>query len=163
MSSLADLLADLEAKVAHHRRQEGICAEQEALYRERRSFHAAELGRISQVYESLRTSAATAEEIAAQALPAEPPGEDLGSPSRPKLTRMVVRVLEDKAPSARFGANEVTAEVNRRYAAHLHRPAEEAQVAIILKRMAENGRLQKLRKGRPYHQALYSRGGPSGG
>jgi hypothetical protein len=48
MSSLADLLADLEAKVAFHRRQEGLCAEQEALFRERRSFHAAELERISQ-------------------------------------------------------------------------------------------------------------------
>lgn len=157
MSSLADLLADLEAKVAFHRRQEGLCAEQEALYRERRALHAAELARISQVYESLRTSAATAEEIAAQALPAEPPGEDLGSPSRPKLTKMVLRVLEDKAPSVRFGASDVTAEVNRPYAANLRRPAEEGQIAIILKSMAESGRLQKLRKGRPYHQALYSR------
>jgi len=161
MSSLADLLADLEAKVAFHRRQEGLCAEQEALYRERRSLHAAELQRISQVYESLRAAAATAEEIAAQALPAEAPGEDLGSPSRPKLTRMVARVLEDKAPNAPFGASEVTAEVNRRYAAHLRRPAEEEQIAVILKRLAENGRLHKICKGRPYHQALYSREQPS--
>jgi hypothetical protein len=161
MQSLADLLADLEAKVAFHRRQEGLCAEQEALFRERRSFHAAELARISQCYESLRTAAATAEEIAAQAIPAEPAGEDLGSRSRPKLTRMVARVLEDKAWSARFGAREVTAEVNRRYAAHLRRPADEEQVAIVLKRMADAGRLHKLRKGRPYHEALYARERPA--
>jgi hypothetical protein len=158
MSSLDDLLADLETKVAFHRRQEGLCAEQEAIFRERRSFHSAELARISQCYESLRTAAATAEEIAAQTLPAELPGEDLGSPSRPKLTRMVTRVLEDRAGSARFGASEVAAEVNRRYAAHLRRPVEDEQVAIVLKRMADAGSLQKLRKGRPYHQALYSRG-----
>lgn len=158
MSSLDDLLADLETKVAFHRRQEGLCAEQEAIFRERRSFHAGELARISQCYESLRAAAATAEEIAAQTLPAEPPGEDLGSPSRPKLTRMVARVLEDRAGSARFGASEVAAEVNRRYAAHLRRPVEDEQVAIVLKRMADTGSLQKLRKGRPYHQALYSRG-----
>ncbi len=169
MSSLADLLADLEAKVAFHRRQEGLCAEQEALFRERRSVHAAELERISQCYESLRTAAATAEEIAAQAVAAEPAGEDLGSRSRPKLTRMVSRVLEDKAGSARFGARTVTAEVNRRYAAHLRRPADEEQVAIVLKRMADSGRLHRLRKGRPYHEALYTReqppapGGPAAG
>lgn len=158
MSSLHDLLADLETKVAFHRRQEELCAEQEAVFRERRSFHAGELQRISACYESLRTAAATAEEIAAQTLPAEPPGEDLGSPSRPKLTRMVARVLEDKAGGARFGASEVAAEVNRRYAAHLRRPVEDEQVAIVLKRMAGAGSLRKLRKGRPYHQALYSRG-----
>jgi hypothetical protein len=161
MRSLADLLADLEAKVAFHRRQEGLCAEQEALFRGRRSFHAAELERVSRCYETLRTAAATAEEIAAQAVPAEPAGEDLGSRSRPKLTRMVARVLEDKAGSARFGAREVTAEVNRRYAAHLRRPADEEQVAIVLKRMADAGRLHKLRKGRPYHEALYARERPA--
>jgi hypothetical protein len=161
MPSLPDLLADLESKVAFHRRQEGLCAEQEALFRERRSFHAAELARISQCYETLRAAAATAAEIAGQALPAESPGEDLGSRSRPKLTRMVTRVLEDKPASAPFGATEVTAEVNRRYAAHLRRPAEEEQISVILKRMAETGRLHRLRKGRPYYQALYSLEQPS--
>jgi hypothetical protein len=74
---------------------------------------------------------------------------------------MVTRVLEDKAASARFGASEVTAEVNRRYAAHLRRPVDEEQVSIILKRMADAGRLHRLRKGRPYHQALYSREQPA--
>ena len=29
--------------------------------------------------------------------------------------------------------------------------------AIVLKRMADAGRLHKLRKGRPYHEALYAR------
>ena len=161
MRSLADLLADLEGKVAFHRRQEGLCAEQEALFQERRSFHAAELARISQCYETLRAAAATAQEIAAQAVAVEPAGEDLGSRSRPKLTRMITRVLQDKTASARFGARDVAADVNRRYGPHLRKPVEEEQVAIVLKRMADAGRLHKLRKGRPYHEALYARERPA--
>ena len=51
----------------------------------------------------------------------------------------------------------MTAEVNRRYGAHLRKPAGEEQVAIVLKRMADGGRLHKLRKGRPYHEAIYAR------
>ncbi len=160
--SLPDLLADLAAKLAFHRREEQLAAEQEAIFRDRRTFHGAELERVAQTYEALRTSVAAAQEIAARKVPAEVPAEDLGTRNRPKLTRMIARVLEDLPKSARIGARQVTAEVNRRFGPHLRKPADSERVSIALRRMAEAGRLHQLRKGRPYNEALYTREKPAG-
>lgn len=160
--SLPDLLADLSAKLAFHAREEKLCAEQEALFRDRRAQHAAEVERITQTYEALRTSVAAAQEIAARRIPAEVPVEDLGTRNRPKLTRMITKILDDLPKSARIGAREVTEEVNRRFGAHLRKPADPERVSIALRRLAESGRLHRLRKGRPYHEALYTREKPAG-
>ena len=94
-------------------------------------------------------------------MPAEAPGEDLGSPVRPKLTRMINLVLAALPQDAHIGARQVAAEVNRRFGAHLSKPADLEQVALTLKRRAQAGRLHRLRRGRPYHEALYTRKPPA--
>ncbi len=160
--SVSDLLADLTAKIVFHQREEKLCAEQEEHFRERRSFHAAELERATRTHEALQAAVAAAEDIAPLPVPvsAEAPAEDLGSRARPKLTRMIDLVLANLPPDAPIGARQIAAEVNRRFAAHLRKPADLEQVALTLKRRADAGRLHRLRRGRPYHEALYTRKPP---
>jgi len=159
--SVSDLLADLTAKIAFHQSEEKLCAEQEEHFRERRSFHAAELERATRTHEALQAAVAAAEDIAPLPVPAEAPSEDLGSRSRPKLTRMIDLVLAALPQDAHIGARQVTVEVNRRFGAHLSKPADLEQVALTLKRRAQAGRLHRLRRGRPYHEALYARKPPA--
>jgi len=154
---LSDLLAGLSAKIAFHGREEKTCAEREAHFREQRAFHAAELERATRCHEALLAAAHTAAEINARPAPVELPAQDLGSPSRPKVTRMVDLVLADLAPDLRFGAKQVVAEIKRRFGLNLSRPADTGAVALVLKRRSQAGRLHCLRRGRPYHQALYTR------
>ncbi len=122
--SLSDLLAGLSAKIAFHGREEKTCAEREAHFREQRTFHAAELERATRCHEALLAAAHTADEINARPAPIELPAQDLGSPSRPKVTRMVDLVLADLAPDLRFGAKQVVAEIKRRFGLNLSRPAD---------------------------------------
>jgi hypothetical protein len=158
--SLSDLLADLAAKIAFHRREEKLCADQEALFQKRRSAHAAELERAIRCHEALQAAAVAAQEMTAEPVPAAVPAQDLGTKARPKLTRMINLVLADLPWAAEIGSRQLTIEVNRRFAANLRKPVDPEQVALTLKRMAKTGRLHRLRKGRPYHGALYSRQAP---
>ena len=161
--SLADLLTDLRSQLEYHRRRESSCAEQEAHFRDQRSYHAAELARIAACLETLQAAAALAQELVARPLPAEPPTVDLGSRSRPRLTRMVKQVIAEKPPSLPFGAKEVAAEVHRRFAPHLGKPPEVDHVSIALQRLVAAGRLRLLRRGRPHQEALYARDASPGG
>jgi hypothetical protein len=164
--TIPDLLSNLAEKLAYHQREEKRSAEQEARYRERRSTHAAEVERISRCYQALQETLAVAAEIAGepappQAAPAAVAAVDLGTRSRPKMTRMIRLVVDEMPAGAAFGARQVTATVNARFAAHLRHPADSEKVAIALQRMARAGRLHQLRRGRPYHEALYSHRPPA--
>jgi hypothetical protein len=159
-ASLAELLADLAAKLAFHQREEQRCAEQEAELRERKDFHATERERVSRTYDALRTSVAAAQEIAARPVATAAP-VDLGTRSNPKLTRMIAHVLADLPPDAQLGARSVTAAINRRFGPHLRKPAHPERVSIALRRLSEAGKLHRLRKGKPHHEALYSRQPPA--
>lgn len=77
---------------------------------------------------------------------------------KPSLTRMVERVIESRPPDESFGTNYITAEINHRYGDRLRRPVKAKLVSIVLRRLAATGRLREVRKGRPHHEALYSRG-----
>jgi hypothetical protein len=164
--TIPNLLSNLAEKLAYHQREEKLCAEQEALYCERRSAHAAEVERISRCYAALQETLTVAQEIAGE--PSPPPaapdpvaGVDLGTRSRPKLTRMIQLTVAEMPAGAVFGARQVTAEVNRRFAAHLRGSVDPEKVAIALQRMARAGRLHQTRRGRPYHEALYRRERPA--
>jgi hypothetical protein len=100
-----------------------------------------------------------AAEIAGEpALPqAAPAAVDLGTRSR----RMIRLVVDEMPAGAAFGTRQVTVTVNARFAAHLRHPADSEKVAIALQRMARAGRLHQLRRGRPYHEALYSHRPPA--
>jgi hypothetical protein len=155
--SLGEILAKLEEQIAFHREQEAAAARQEAVFRERRTGHAAELEALTQNLAALKAAAATAIELANRSVPGlsglEPPDPDAGR--RVPLPRMVARVLENLPATVPFGTTKVTAELNRRYKERLRRPVQSRLVSIVLRRLLIAGKLRSVREGRPHHEALY--------
>ncbi|MES1243216.1 MAG: hypothetical protein ABUT39_16505 [Acidobacteriota bacterium] len=153
--SVGELLESLEAQAADLERQEAYHAEQEVLHRERRSAHAARLEEVRRHLEALRAALAALDQADQPARP-EPDDEDLGSGSRPRVARMVERVVESKRPGDRFGSEALTGEVNQRYGDRLRKPLEERQISGVLRRLAEKKRIELVRRGRPHQEALYA-------
>ena len=58
--SIAQVLADLEAQIAHHEERETFHAGHEGLHRSQRELHAGELARLRERYESFKTAAQAA-------------------------------------------------------------------------------------------------------
>jgi hypothetical protein len=154
--SIAELLESLEAQAADHERQEAYHAEQEILHRELRSSHAAELEQIRRHLEALRAAVAALDRAEGPAPAPEPDDEDLGSASRPRVARMVEKVVESKRPGERFGSEALTGEVNQRFGGRLRQPLDERQVSVVLRRLAEKKRVEVVRRGRPHQETLYA-------
>jgi hypothetical protein len=155
--SIAELLESLEAQAADHERQEAYHAEQETLHRECRGAHATELEEIRRHLEALRSAVAALDQAGRRTAPApEPDAEDLGSASRPRVARMVEKVVESKRPGERFGSEALTGEVNQRFGDRLRTPLDERQVSVVLRRLAEKKRIELVRRGRPHQEALYA-------
>jgi hypothetical protein len=156
--SLREIVARLRTQIEVHRRQEAFHAEQEAKHRERRAVHAAELEALTENLAALEAAAATAIELASRPAAAQPAAEPLPELGRRlTLPRMIDRVLGERVPGQPFGANEVAAEINRRFRNALRRPVSPRLVSIALRRMRESGKLQGVRRGRPHHEAQYAR------
>lgn len=153
--SIADLIESLETQAAEHERQEAYHAEQETLHRELRSNHAAELEEVRRHLEALRAAVAALDHAASRPTP-EVDDEDLGSASRPKVQRIVEKVIEAKRPGERFGAEALTGEVNQRFGDRLRTPIDERQVSVALRRLAEKKRIEQVRRGRPHQETLYA-------
>ena len=163
--SIAEIVDSLERQVAFYREREAFHAQQEAYQREQRSAYAAELETVTRHLEAFRAAAEAAVPLADRAVtPVAPaPEEDFGSASRPKLGRMVGKVLADLGKHQPFGLTLVTAEVNRRFGERLRRPVDERQVSVVLRRLQRAGKLHLVRRGRPHWEALYSRERPPEG
>jgi hypothetical protein len=58
-----------------------------------------------------------------------------------------------------FGASEVVAAVNHRFAGKLNLSSRDA--ASLLRRRSLNGTLQVVREGKPFHETLYQKRGGS--
>ncbi len=58
--NLAQVLADLEAQIAHHEERETFHVGQEGLHRSQRELHAGELAQLRERYESFKTAAQAA-------------------------------------------------------------------------------------------------------
>lgn len=159
--SVAQILRDLETKIAEHRTQRDHHAEQEVLHRERKDHHEAELERLSQRFEGFKEMAAAVLEVVTPGLTPQPAVDmaDLGR--APALSAMVTAVV-GSVTSGAFGATWVTAEIERRYGKRLKGKIESASVAAKLRRMQAAGQLHQVRGGRPYHEALYSKEQPEG-
>jgi hypothetical protein len=157
--SVAAILASLEAQLARHREQAEVHAREEAQHRDQRERHEREAEEVSRRIEAFRTSAGEAVERVARA--GAPENADLDPGKRQILTRLVTRMVADKAGGEQFGAAALAEEVNRRFSDLLRKPAKTRHVAMVLRRLEEQGRIHRFRRGRPHHEALYVRERPA--
>jgi hypothetical protein len=155
--SLAQLLANLERRVAFHRDKAGLHARQEEHHRGQRALHEAELERVSQYFESLKALASAVVELAL------PPGQsfaegdaDLGP--RPTISKLVFRVIQGKPDGEMFGPASMTTEINARFQDRLPKPADRRTVSAALRRLCYRRHIHLVRKGRASHGALYTKG-----
>jgi hypothetical protein len=166
--SIDEVLAKLQEQVDFHAERESFHAAQEELHREQRSSHAGALEEARRRLEVFRAAAADALELAERSvLPTKRQQSelaledvDLGSLSRPKLGRMVTLILDSKEPEERFGAIELSREVNERFRDRMRRAVDPAQMSVVLRRLHRRGRIHLVRAGRPYKEALYVRERP---
>ena len=156
--SVTDMLARLEEEIADLAEREAFHAGQEESHRGQRASCKADLDRLTQCRDSLKTAAATVEELmAAPRLTPLLELPDMGK--RFRLARLVEKVLERKAPHERFGAIAIAAEVNQAFGARLKRRFNPREVAVALTSLADRGLIVRLERGRPSHEAKYARSG----
>ena len=153
--TVAEVMAHLEAQVELFRERQAWHAQQEDYHRGEQTRYAAELETVSRHLEAFRSAADLAGRDLGEAVPSA--HEDLGSASRPKLARMVERVLADHSPDAPFGTKWVTQEVSRRFGSRLRKAVNERRISVVLRRFHRTGRLHLVRAGRPHWEALYVR------
>jgi hypothetical protein len=158
--SVENILAWLDVQIAHDREKEAFHAQQEALHREQRAVFAAELEKLTAIRDSFKTAADTARDIASRVatLPSPAPNPDIGR-RKPSLTRMVERIVEIRPAGQAFGASAIAREINRHFGERLRRPVKVKLVSIVLRRMADAGRLRTVEAGRPHHEGRYARAG----
>ncbi len=156
--SVAEVLANLEKRLAFHREQETLHREQETFHREEAESHAHEAETVAKHLEAFKTVALPAAEFAAPpSAPAPPPEEpDLGG-RKLLISRAISRVALSWPVGETFTGTQVAAEVNRRFSAKLGRLIDARLAAVTLRRLSIIGKIQLARKGRAHHEALYSR------
>jgi hypothetical protein len=158
--SVEEVLTNLEERAAYHRDQEAFHAQQEVHHREQRAVHAAELQKVLENLEAFRTVAASAVDLAQPVpKPAPPPPVEpkLPSPGKKFVSGLLWLVVSSPELSEPFGPKAVAREINRRFRAHLDEPVGPRTASDVLRRLAAAGKLQLVREGMPFHEALYTR------
>lgn len=158
--SIAQMLAELEGQIAHHRQQEAHHAKQEALHHEHRAVHAVALQTAEERYTAFRAAAEAASELREihRAATAPPPPGDEPFPDgvRRPVSRLVARVVRSRRPEEVFGATAIAQEINQRYGPKLDRPMDSRTVSVTLRRLATKGQLRVVRWGSAHREALYA-------
>jgi hypothetical protein len=159
--SIQDVLASLEAKVAHLTQQVDLHTRQEAFHKEQREQSAVELepglaapggvpadgGRRDR---DCRRGAAAGR--------ASDDGPNLGG--KPMLSRLVSAVIADKRGDEPFNATQLAQEIDRRYGKKLGRRVEPRSVASQLRRLLQRGKIHQSQKGQAYREAVFTRERP---
>jgi hypothetical protein len=154
--SVIEIVARLDGQIAFHREREAFHTQQEEFHREQRTEHAGELETLRRHREALGAAVEAAAALALRPRPSSPGvGEHIGPSGRPKLARMIARVVSERSPTEPFGAAGVTREVLHRYQADLKKGVDPRLVSIELRRLVKRGLLHLARRGRPHAEALY--------
>jgi hypothetical protein len=166
--SVEEVLSELEQRATFHREQEAFHTQEEVRHREERALHAAELEKVLQSLETFRAAASTAvraRSTAAKPVPAKPvqAEEPLPPPDRLMVGKLLRRVALSPSLAEPFGPSAVAAEANRRYAGRLPRPVDIRTASDVLRRMLAEGEIRLARKGKAFHEALYTRSVRRGG
>jgi len=154
------MLAKLEAQIAFHRERTAFHTEQRDQHQAELGRHAAELERLTQYHETLKSVTAGVEEAfrdAQPALAADLAKGDDALGSKPRVGRMVARVVKTWEPGIPFGATAVAAEIGRRFAGKLGRGVDVRSIGAALRRKHNEGTLQLVREGKPFHEAVYQK------
>jgi hypothetical protein len=163
--SVVQMLAELEAQVAYHRKQEAYHAEQEVHHREERARHAAELETAQARCESFRAAAESAGELVSQRreevakAQAQKPAQEKDS-GKPATVSGVIRTIIGAKPAQEvFGATSLLREIQERKS--LGGRIDIRTVGATLRRLHLAGEIHQVREGRAYYEAQYARG-PAG-
>jgi hypothetical protein len=157
--SVQQMLANLEAQIELHRERESHHAREEAVHREQREAHAAELTALLRHYEALKSSVAAAAPLAIRHVSPrlkEPPRETLPVGKPVVWSRLVERVVAAIPSGEAFSPADITAAVNRRFQG-LPKKADSRVTSNILRRMAAAGAIRRVRKGTSHREASYAR------
>lgn len=156
-ASMLEVMASLEAQIAHHRGQADHHAEREAFHRGHHAAHAGEVEQLTRTLEAFRATAEAALTLAARAVPAPAALPLPGRGKRFRLAKIVERLLEGKAHHERFGPQSIAAEVNRVYGEDLRSPVSARQASVALRWLIRKGKIVRLAGGRPFHESEYAR------
>lgn len=162
--SFAELLAELQGRIAQLEGQEALHAEREAFHREQRGACAAELEKLRRHAESLlgaKEAVAELESLTPLETPPPPPPpavEVYGPGGRFYLARAVDAVIARKPPDEPFSVASMTAEVNRLYGGEIGAHVEERQISVSLRWLASQGRITRVQQGKGSRGARYTRG-----
>jgi len=159
--SIATLLTDLEARIETLRREVVFHKQQEAQHREQGAKSAETLAELETRLGEFRTAAQALLAVAPppparSTVPASLDTEDWGTQARPKIGKMVERVIAEREGDAPFNPSEVSRDVNRRFGGRMKRSSDPRQISVILRRLAAAGKLEIARKGKAYEEALYT-------
>ena len=158
--SVAQMLANLEARIAFHQEGRSFHAEKKAHHHEQLALHDAELEKTRERFEAFKAAAEAAAELAA---PPSAPQEDRPQEgiarfgNRPMVSRLVARVVDSQPAGEVFGARAVAAEVNRRYREVVKKSVQPRTVSVVLRRLEISGRIRQTRPGKALYEALYVR------
>jgi hypothetical protein len=155
--SLAEMLADLERRVAFHRSQEEVHARKVAFHQGEQGRHAAALEQAAQQLAALQTAASSAAALLREAAPLPAPAvEREAGPDEPrKLSKLVALVVQEWPADQSFGASDVAAEVERRFAGRISKPIAASTVSTYLRRLSKARQIRTLRPGVSYSETLY--------
>ncbi|MFY9821748.1 MAG: DUF3253 domain-containing protein [Thermoanaerobaculia bacterium] len=158
--SVAQLMANLEAQIAHFESQEALHAQQAAFHREQQQLNASELAKARERYEAFKAAATAIGETAHHAAIADASRqaeEDARLPIT-TISGLIARVVEAKPAGETFGPTTVAQEINARFGKRLRRPLDGRAVSVTLRRLEADGRIHLVQKGRAFHEALYAPG-----
>jgi len=153
---LGDVLGHLDERIAFHQEQERFHTEKVDFHQTERQAHAAELERLTAHRESLSRANEAADHLAATVpAPLALEHEDFGPKTRPRIRKMVERLIHQQEPETPIGPLALTRGINQLFGDRIQGRIEPAQVSSALRRMAREGRLKILRKGGSHRETLY--------
>ena len=164
--SIADALAQMEAKIAHHKarhehhaEQEAYHAGQQALHAEQKGVHEAGHRKAIERYETFKAASVSIGEmlVDVDVKPAPPPPEDVDTGGARWLSHLMIRVIDRKSPDEVFGASALIAEIEQRWGPKLRYRIQPRSVSATLRRWAGTGQIRLVRDGRSYHESLYTK------
>lgn len=157
-AAVSAVASDLEAKIEALSRRVAECSAREAELRRSREKGEAVLARLKSTLASLREGDAELAAVAPELAVRRPDlAETLDPFKRYSVSTLVRLHVLEKPPGEVFGGTSVTAEIMRRFARHLRRPAEKALVQTALRRLASAGEIERVRKGNPHQEATFRR------